>query len=310
MRRKGIVAFLYLSFITRCFALEITKMVEVTPHLQLVKFEKPLAFIQEDKETSSKAVRKLSPFAMNKYETTYCLWYDAIEQSKEYGYHIHNVGRPGSHGKNGSRTMGDNVYLPVANISWYDAIVWLNAYSELQGRTPCYTYNDEVLKDSREKEKIDNCVCNFNVNGFRLPTEAEWEYASRITTNGLQWGHLVSGQTSEDVHPEDYCWSYKKATTSHIVGTSGSLSNKKGSGYSNGAGLYDMSGNLMEFCFDRYGPYNTNLPYGMKEGEKRVYRGGSWSSHNMNVFTEQRMAYDPSIIYPYAGFRIACSLVD
>ena len=310
MKKKGLFIVLLLVLSFSLSSLEITKLTEVTPHLQLVRFEDPIAYIQIDDETSSKAVRNLSPFAINRFETTYGLWHDCITQSKELGYIIEDNGRGGTHGQNGNKVDSSNLYLPVANVSWYDAVVWLNAYSELQGRIPCYTYEGEVLKDSREIQKLDNCVCDFSVNGFRLPSEAEWEYASRIGENGLQWGNLASGQTSEEINPLDYAWTYKNANTTNIVGTTGSSIGKKGSGKANGAGLYDMSGNVMELCWDYYAPYDSSLPTGPESGDKRVYRGGSWSSHSMNINCDYRYAYPPKIIFPYAGFRIACTITD
>ena len=310
MKKNRFFIFAFLSFATRVCALEITKKVEVTPHLQLVKFEDPIAYIIEDNDTNSKAVRTLAPFAMNRFETTYGLWYDCITQSQELGYYFENPGRGGSHGKKGLPPTRDDLYLPVANITWYDAVVWCNAYSELQGREPCYTYNGEIIKDSRDREALNNCHCNFSANGFRLPTEAEWEYAARHCENGFQWGNLISGQLNEDVDPLLYSWTYKNAKTTKIVGTTGSFIGKKGSGKPNGAGIYDMSGNVMEFCWDWYDNYDTDLPYGPDSGTKKVTRGGSWSPHNMQFQADDRYAVDPEIIYPYSGFRIVCSLVD
>ena len=253
-------------------------------HIRLVTFRNNLSFIIGEDTQAYTAARTLKPFSINKFETTYSLWYQVRTTAERLGYNFQNPGQGGSMGKRAAAPTDENAAQPVTMINWYDAIVWCNALSELRGRVPCYTYNGEILRDSSDTAACDLCECNWDSDGYRLPSEAEWEYAARRERTGFQRGDLISGQISDD--PEEgllYAWTTENAGATRNVGTAGlpfdpDNISLPASGNANSAGLYDMSGNVMEFCWDWFEDYTNENPYGPKMGFERVSRGGSWSA--------------------------------
>ncbi|MDR1325094.1 MAG: SUMF1/EgtB/PvdO family nonheme iron enzyme [Treponema sp.] len=182
-------------------------------------------------------------------------------------------------GTNPSGVFGDT--LPVENVSWYDAVEYCNKLSLKEGLTPAYSGSN------------DNITCSFTANGYRLPTEAEWEYAAR----GGNRDSLV--------------FSYAGGNSVGVLGWYNNNSEKHirevGIKSPNSLGLYDMSGNVWEWCWDWYGAYSSTEqsdPKGAQRGSYRVTRGGSWNSSADQLRTTYRNYGDPAVRYHDLGFRV------
>ena len=173
----------------------------------------------------------------------------------------------GAYDKDGNKLTGDAANNnPVNNVSWYDALVYCNTRSIKENLTPCYAIGGKTdPKDwgdvpSRIDSKWDAAKCDFTANGYRLPTEAEWEWAVRGGENYTYAGSDTIG---------DVAW-YKGNTN----GTrTRDVKTKKANAY----GLYDMSGNVWEWCWDWYGIISSDTASsGPASGSLRCQRGGSW----------------------------------
>jgi formylglycine-generating enzyme required for sulfatase activity len=180
-------------------------------------------------------------------------------------------------GENPSRQK--NKANPVEQVTWSNAAKFCNARSTQEGLTPCYD--------------LQTWQCNFDASGYRLPTEAEWEYACRAgSTNQYYFGDRAEELKS-------HAW---------FEGNSRSKPHLASHWKPNAWGLYDMTGNVSEWCNDFYGPkYYRNSPKenprGPEKGEKRILRGGAWSSNAEDCTSWVRNCNEP-------GFTDVCLTMD
>ena len=197
--------------------------------------------------------------------------------------------------KDGNKLKGDGVLNnPVNYVSWYDALVYCNKLSIKEGLTPCYTISGSTdpenwgtgIVPTSSNSTWNAAVCNFNANGYRLPTEAEWEWLARGGEN-----YTYAGSKYGD----DVAW-YKLKTGTREVKT------KKANGY----GLYDMSGNVDEWCWDWNSIIESSTAAaGAASGSFRALRGGNWFSDIIYCGVDDRTYYYPYIRSDYYGFRVA-----
>ena len=296
---------------------------------------------------------KLSPYKLGKTEVTYKLWHEVLTWAKSNGYTFANTGKEGSHGTVGAAPTEAGKEQPVTAISWRDCIVWCNAYTEMKlGSDEQCVYRESdasdaaVLKDATKKVEgsevfiCDKAYADMSKKGFRLPTEAEWEYAARWQgsdkTNAVQYGDvwltklnsasgakkpigfsglaLPAGETWETLRDEltrvavyDEWWNGTGWVDQTPATTKTAAVKSKGP---NALGLYDMSGNVWEWCFDCYGSIGAGEvidPQGAASGTIRVGRGGGSWYHNASYCTVGgRSDNSPDSRNYFLGFRLAC----
>ncbi len=213
-------------------------------------------------------------------------------------------------GNNPSYFRGAN--LPVENISWLDAIIYCNTRSEQQGLTPVYIIDSDIDSKNISVSKESVVRWNRGADGYRLPTEAEWEYACRAGTTTP-----FNTETSISAEEANYYGHYPYEIEENYF-SQGNLSTQPGpyrqttvavdSFSPNAWGLYNMHGNVSEWVWDCYGSYETEVvanPTGPDVGSLKVYRGGGWNDFAKNM----RSAYRATLEEDMGSFNIGIRLV-
>lgn len=235
-----------------------------------------MVYVEGGTLAMSMGTQAVDSFHILRYPVTWAKWKSVLEWAKANGYSFV-----------GTLVQGCADDHPAFRVSWYDALKWCNAYSEMQGLTPAYTRHGGVY---REGDYIPDW--NAAADGYRLPTEVEWEFAARGGSETRNYTYS-GGNILNDVgwyrdNSSGAACNYREGGGTWPVGRRGS----------NELGLHDMSGNVWEWCWDRFSELSDG----------RIIRGGSWVTFAYSCSVGARTSGNPATPGGLAnGFRLARS---
>jgi len=264
---KAIAVASYLSYILVPFS--VATATYANPSIALVS-------IPAGSFNNGTSIVTLSAFRMAKYDITQSLYQSVTGTNPSY-----------------FASNGDAATCPVERVSWHDAVEFCNRLSAKDGLSPVYTISGRT-PSLGYPITFSNVSADFTKNGYRLPTEAQWEYAARAgTTTTFYWGNA-----SDDATVGQYAWfAVNSGSTTHAVGQK----------LPNGFGLFDMAGNVYQWCWDWYENYPDGAqvdPTGASSSSTRVIRGGGWSSPSYYLASGNRNSNSPYYSNNYIGFRV------
>ncbi len=249
---------------------------------------------RDDRPASPTKTEVVQNLFISKYEVTF----------KEFDAFCRDTKRPEPSDYGWGR--GDR---PVIGIDWYDAVQYCNWKSEQEGLPKVYNLNTNNWSDDQNFNPQDSKRWKVHIDhsakGYRLLTEAEWEYAAREGGRVILYGNGKSIASGNEINfdnqnqhcPSPYCLPTLLETRKMTLPV--------GSFKPNALGLFDMSGNVAEWCEDWYVPYVQNPAENRNFGSQRVYRGGSWFSTYDGCMTTNRSGFSASFKNDMIGFRIA-----